>query len=178
MVKSRGLQKAYTLVEVLVTLTVFGLVLTLTLWAYVQGVKANQRHDESSDAFRRANLVFQRVSTLIESSEILHVDDRHIIFHPHGKDAISKKRSYNWRPHAHTLVSTEGALEVHLQEKKAEVLKLKRWEKVSFSSQQVQSSDPDQRKDVLQVTLESHPPSVTKEDRDYDVSRTIILERY
>lgn len=171
-------ERGYTLVEVLVTLSVFGLVLILTLWAYVQGVKANHRHDESSDAFRRANLVFQRVGTLLESSEILHVDKKFIVFHPHGEKAISGKRSYNWREQAHTLVVTEEALEVHLPDKKVKILALETWEQVHFTAQEIDSSSSDQRNDLVQVSLKSQPDSTTKNDRVYDVSRTIILDRY
>ena len=74
----------------MVTLSVFGLILVLTLWSYVQGVKATNRHNESSDVFRRANAIFGKIETQLESSQVLHVATDYIVFHPHPEQPLGK----------------------------------------------------------------------------------------
>ena len=171
---TRGL----TLIEVMVTLTVFGLILSLTLWSYVQGVKANRRQNESSDIFRRANSLFGRIETRLENSRILHVQNDLVIFHPHSSELLTSGGSYNWNEKASTLLATSTGLELLEESDRQTIFGLKSWETLQFEAQSVGGDLPDQRPDYLTVKFTSTPDSVTRDDRTRSFERTLLLERF
>lgn len=170
-------QRGLTLVELMVTLSVFGMILVLTLWSYVQGVKATRRHNESSDVFRRANAVFGKVSTQLESARILHAENKYVVFHPHVETPLTEGRTYNWSPRALTLLSTNEGLARVEDSNRTTLVKFSEHESLTFSGQVLADNVVDQRPDFLKMTFVSTPPSVTRK-KTRSFQKTIILGRY
>ena len=161
----------------MVTLSVFGLILVLTLWSYVQGVKATNRHNESSDVFRRANAIFGKIETQLESCLVLHVDPTYIVFHPHQEEPLDRNRLYRWSPRALTLLSSKDGLAKVDGDSQVTLVKYAPYESLAFIAQTVSEQLTDQRPDFIQATFTSTPPSVTR-TQTRSFQKTIILERY
>ena len=174
---SSSFRSGLTLIEVMVTLSVFGLILVLTLWSYVQGVKATNRHNESSDVFRRANAVFGKIETQLESSQVLHVAPTYVVFHPHQSDPLGPNRVYRWAPQALTLLSSKDGLAKVDGESRVTLAKYAPHEPLTFAGQALSEQLADQRPDFLQVTFTSTPPSVTR-TQTRSFQKTLILERH
>lgn len=155
---------------------IFGTVLTLVLWFYGAGVRAANRHDQSTELFRRAAVLFQLIDTKLERAQVLAVDLTNLTYYAPSEQVVTPQRSFRWSGVANTLMVTDNALNFINDEGSIHILKkIETYESLSFASAapQVSGSNPD----YLDVTMVTTPPSDTREDRRLTLNHRILLGR-
>lgn len=172
---SRGL----TLAELLITFSLFGVILSLTLYFYGQSAKITQRHDQGSEVYRRARLAFADIERFLASGVFYHATDKYLVVSPFRReDFLLENRLLRPPERAQTLSVSSSGLVLHTGHERRELFRKNEWEEIAFSPHQPSDKDPERRRDYVSVIFTSLSPSVTAGTRPYEFRRQILLERY
>ncbi len=166
-----------TLFELLITFSIFAIILTLTLFFYGQSLKATRRHDQGSEVYRRAHKLFSDVEEFVHSGVLMLVQEDQIAVSPFRAEQALQKRLLNWAP-AQVLAITEEGVMVNEGLESRKIQELKSWEKLSFTPQPFDDHELQRRYDYVALNYSATPPSPTREGRLYEFSRQILLVRY
>ncbi len=168
-----------TLLELLVTFSLFGLILTLVLYFYGQSTKATQRHDQGSEVYRRAHALFSDIEHFLHSGMLYYGTEDFLVVSPYRADGLlSDSRLPQPTEKARTLSISDNALELHNGSEKQEFFRKNSWEQVSFLVHEPADQDPERRRDYVTLVFTSTPPSATRQGRPYEFRRQVLLERY
>ncbi len=171
--------RGVTLLELFVTFSLFGLILTLVLYFYGQSTKATQRHDQGSEVYRRAHALFADIENFLHSGMLYHGTEKYLVVSPYRTDSILSENRLLLPPEkARTLSISESGLDLHTGSEKQELFRKKTWEQISFLVHEPADQDPERRKDYVTLTFTSTPPSKTRSERPYEFRRQVLLERY
>lgn len=171
--------RGLTLLELLITFSIFGLVLTLTLYFYGQSTKATQRHDQGSEVYRRAHNLFADIELFLHSGTFYYGTDKYLVVCPYRTEGfLSENRLLQPPEKAQTLSVTEEALVLHTGLERREFFRKRTGENMTFLSHQPEDEDPERRRDYVTLIFTSYAPSVTSGKRLYDFRRQVLLERY
>jgi Tfp pilus assembly protein PilE len=175
-----GRRAGLTLFELLVTFSLFAIILTLTLFFYGQSVKATRRHDQGSEVYRRAHNLFSDIERFLHSGILMWASDHQLVVSVFSEEeAITDSRLFAFTPRAHALTLSENGLRLQVaEEPEREFSKLKSWEGLSFEPQQFGLGDPQRRYDYVTLLYTAMPPSETRDKRPYHFKRQVLLVRY
>ncbi len=175
----RAATRGLTLLELMITFSIFGLILTLTLYFYGQSTKATQRHDQGSEVYRRAHKVFSDIELFLHSGTFYHGTDTSLVVCPYRTEGfLSENRLLQPPEKAQTLSVTEEGLVLHAGAERREFFRKRTGENLSFLPHQPSDQDPERRRDYVTLIFSSKVPSVTTGTRDYEFRRQVLLERY
>lgn len=171
--------RGLTLAELLITLSIFGVILSLTLYFYGQSTRITQRHDQGSEVYRRASVAFADVERFLHSGILYYATKRYLVVSCfHRENFLLENRILRPQEHAQTLSTTSTGLVLHTGHERHEVFRKKEWEEIAFSPHQPDDKDPERRRDYVSVIFTSLSPSVTAGTRPYEFRRQVLLERY
>lgn len=98
-----------TLLELLVTFSIFALVLVLTLFFYGQSLQANRRHDQGSEVYRRAHAVFGDIERLLGQGVLMLATEKELMLAAYpAQGLVTPARALNWSPRAQVLAVLDG----------------------------------------------------------------------
>ncbi len=168
-----------SLIELLLAMSMFSAILTLTLFFYGQGMKAQRRHDQGSEVYRRAHHLFSDIERFLNSGTLMWATNNELMVSPYRQvDAIGANRVLQWADQAEVLsVTEEGVMLQRVGEKKP-FAQLESWEGLSFSPQEFNDFETERRFDYVTLLFSATPPSPTQEGRNYQFQRQILLVRY
>lgn len=173
--RARGL----TLLELLITFSIFGLILTLTLYFYGQSTKATRRHDQGSEVYRRAHTLFGDIEGFLHSGTFYHGSETFLVVCPFRTEGFLLPNGLLAPPEkAQTLAVTEEGLDLHNGNERREFFRKKTWERLSFSPHLPSPEDPERRRDYVTLVFAADAPSETRGTRPYEFRRQVLLERY
>lgn len=170
--------RGVTLVELLVTLSIFAMVLTLTLYFYGQSMKANRRHDQGSEVYRRAHDVFSDVERFLGGGVLMFASEKELMLAAFPQQAaLTVSRMPNWPTQAQVLAVSGERLVLRQGTEEKEFFRLKSWEQFSFATQPFDAGDKERRYDYVTLLYTGTPPSPTREGRPYTFNRQVLLAR-
>jgi hypothetical protein len=171
--------RGVTLFELLITFSIFTLVLSLTLFFYGQSIKATRRHDQGSEVYRRANDLFSKVERFLHGGILMLVTDHNLMLSPFPQEnAIMANRLCNWSQQAQTLSISPEGLFLRQGDERREFFRMQSWEGLSFVPQPFSEQEANRRFDYVTLLYTGVPPSVTRQGRTYQFKRQVLLERY
>lgn len=160
-----------TLTELLVVTMLFSILMVLILGFYIEGSRVTSRQDRYSASYRRVLQVLDRLSTLLGTARIYHVQADQIVFSPLPARSPLTLGRPDWGPMASTLLVQTSPPALILREGGATrtFLELQPWDGVSFGASGT---------GALSVTATSRPPLQAGEGqaRTIQATRRILLE--
>lgn len=166
-----------TLVELLVTIVLFSLMMTVILGFYIQGNRITRRQDQYSATFRRTIMVVDKVETLVAPSRVYYVDSKQIVYATTGSNFSFTDKGPNWDAETKTIcVLTEPHCLALLENgKPRSLVTLQENDEVSFSRS---------AEGCIVVSARCAPrpsPTAGEAPRVVSITRTILndnVERY
>lgn len=174
-----GRPRGLSLLELLLAMSLFSAILTLTLFFYGQSIKAQRRHDQGSEVYRRAHNLFSDIERFLDSGTLMWATNNQLMLSPYRQvDAIGANRVRQWADQAQVLSISEDGVTLQNGADSKPFAQLQRWEGLSFSPQEFGKFETEHRHDHVTLLYSATPPSPTREGRVYQFQRQILLVRY
>ena len=167
------MRRGVSLLELLVTLGVFGLVLGVVLSFYLPAITVSQQRERDSELFRRAVETLNKVEALVAGARVVEIRADFVLFLEIGEPSVVRGFP-NWKAQATALTTLDNRLVLHRDGVEETLVTLAEGESLVFSFQPWRPATIDE--DILSLVWNYVGPE--DKDLDFSYSRMIVLERY